>query len=178
MSNKLLLKGFRRFVNQVERKDGYRRSDAFAVGAVIFDNKGIVSNVFYPVINIHSNYSTAAVLAESIGHTSGTRSYRLEMKDIERVLWRFDCFEIDKDDGQCFQLPDYDKEIFENIEAILSIRNMCFPLPKNSFPVLSFIDIGEYDSGPETIVDGHFRKKVASQLSKERRESASIHYIQ
>lgn len=54
-------------------------------------------DTWFPAPNREENFGTAAVLANLVGHRSGSGSYRLDVADLERALTMFAPF---ADDGK------------------------------------------------------------------------------
>jgi 2,3,4,5-tetrahydropyridine-2,6-dicarboxylate N-succinyltransferase len=68
---------FSAHVAAVEARDGYVRPAAFAVGIATIAPSGKVLDTSYPVVNCGENFGSAAVLADLVGHTSGTGTYQM-----------------------------------------------------------------------------------------------------
>lgn len=103
---------FNRFVQDVEARPAYQRPAAFAIGIASFSlaagNTGNTGNTartvtedakvldtWFPVVNLGENFGTAAVLADLTGHSSGSKSYRLSLQQLEQALERFEPFRND-----------------------------------------------------------------------------------
>jgi 2,3,4,5-tetrahydropyridine-2,6-dicarboxylate N-succinyltransferase len=113
---------FAKFVQDVEARPGYQRPAAFAVGIATYAIHDLkrsaevvpgakVLDTWYPVPNLNENFGSAAVLADIVGHTSGSKSYAVKYHDLEAALARFAPFH---NDGKRH----------ENIEAISELAEM------------------------------------------------------
>jgi 2,3,4,5-tetrahydropyridine-2,6-dicarboxylate N-succinyltransferase len=97
---------FNRFVQGVEARPDYRRPAAFAVGLATYGitdptNPGSIAesakvlDTWFPVVNREENYGSAAVLANVTGYASGSKSYRLTLRQLEEALEHFAPFQGD-----------------------------------------------------------------------------------
>jgi 2,3,4,5-tetrahydropyridine-2-carboxylate N-succinyltransferase len=97
---------FAKFVSEIEARSGYTRPQAFGVGLATFQigsleehttigDDATVLDTWYPAPNREENFGTAAVLANLVGHRSGSGSYRLDVADLERALAAFAPFAND-----------------------------------------------------------------------------------
>jgi 2,3,4,5-tetrahydropyridine-2,6-dicarboxylate N-succinyltransferase len=80
---------FKNHIDAVQARPGYANPFAFAVGIATVAPSGKVLDTSYPIINCEENYGSAAVLADVVGHTSGTKTYELSATAIERALGAF-----------------------------------------------------------------------------------------
>ena len=59
---------------------------AYGVGIAHFGAGNKVLDTWYPVPNCEENYRTAGALAQAVGHSGGSASYRLDAEQIQRAL--------------------------------------------------------------------------------------------
>jgi 2,3,4,5-tetrahydropyridine-2,6-dicarboxylate N-succinyltransferase len=83
---------FSAHVAAVEARDGYVRPAAFAIGMATIAPSGKVLDTAYPVVNCGQNFGSAAVLADLVGHTSGTGTYQLTDEMLAAAQDTFACF--------------------------------------------------------------------------------------
>jgi 2,3,4,5-tetrahydropyridine-2,6-dicarboxylate N-succinyltransferase len=86
---------FSAHVAAVESAAGYVRPAAFAVGVATLSPSGKVLDTAYPVVNFGENFGSAAVLANVVGHSAGTATYRLSDAQLVDALGVFAPFEGD-----------------------------------------------------------------------------------
>lgn len=84
---------FKAFVASIEGKSGYQRPQAFGLGLATQSGDGDILEVFYPSPNFESNFGSAAVLAEILGHAGGTASYTPNLEQLHEVLSCFAPFD-------------------------------------------------------------------------------------
>lgn len=144
---------FGNFVKEVEARDGYRRPMAFGIGIAHVNNAGNVIDTFFPFPNYQSNFGTAAVFADVIGHKSGTASYPLvDHEDKEKILQRFWPF---LNDGKRHGNIDAVRDLFAALEGFNKKH-------AGKVIVVSFIDQPEHDPGPQTVSDAYLRLHLLS----------------
>jgi 2,3,4,5-tetrahydropyridine-2,6-dicarboxylate N-succinyltransferase len=83
---------FSAHVAAVEARDGYVRPAAFAIGIATIAPSGKVLDTSYPVVNCGENFGSAAVLADLVGHTSGTGTYQMTDEMLAAAQDTFACF--------------------------------------------------------------------------------------
>lgn len=99
---------FSAHVEAVERRPGYRRPQAFAVGIAAHAITDLarpwtvgegakVLDTWFPVVNRDENFGAAAVLADIVGWTGGSRSVALTLEQVDAALA---CFAPFLDDGK------------------------------------------------------------------------------
>jgi len=97
---------FAKRVSEIEGREGYRRPAAYAVGLATFAlgdlsapsviaEKAAVLDTWFPAPNCDENFGTAAILSQVVGHTHGTKSYRLSLAQIDETSQAFAAFEGD-----------------------------------------------------------------------------------
>lgn len=86
---------FKEHVAAVEARDGYVQTAGFGVGIATVAPSGKVLDTAFPVVNFGENFGAAAVLADVVGHTSGTASYPLDADKVQAALDAFAAFEGD-----------------------------------------------------------------------------------
>jgi len=87
---------FAALVESIERRPGYRRPAAFAVGLASYGVADVanpaagpnekVLDVYYPVVNLQEHYGSAALLAELTGYLEGSATYPLERSQLQQAL--------------------------------------------------------------------------------------------
>jgi 2,3,4,5-tetrahydropyridine-2-carboxylate N-succinyltransferase len=160
----MTIEAFQEHVRAVEARGGYSRPAAFALGLATFSiadpGKPIevgsgarILDTWFPVVNCAENYGSAAVLADVVGHHSGSKSYYLDLDEIERVLKAFAPF-------------DGDGKRHANIEAARGLRDWlrrsqasaAMPLPREV--VVTFI--GDLAHKPVDAHDAYLRLHLLS----------------
>jgi len=97
---------FTKRVAEIEAGEGYRRPAAFGLGLATFAiadldhpdriaDDAAVLDTWYPAPNCDESFGTAAILAQLVGHRSGSASYRLTAGQLEEALAAFKPFEGD-----------------------------------------------------------------------------------
>ena len=86
---------FRALVAAVEGTPGYQRPAAFGVGIATIAPSGKVLDTAFPVVNVGENFGAAAVIAQLVGHSSGTACHVLDAAALERGLAAFAPFDGD-----------------------------------------------------------------------------------
>jgi len=97
---------FGRRVSEIEGREGYTRPAAYGVGLATFalgdlsnpaflNDEAAVLDTWFPSPNCGENFGTAAILADLVGHSHGSRSYRLSVAQLDRALVAFAPFEGD-----------------------------------------------------------------------------------
>lgn len=86
---------FQSHVAEIEGRPGYVRSAAFAVGFATVAPSGKVLDTAFPVVNLAENFGAGAVLADVVGHRSGTASFELNRDQLDRAIAAFAAFEGD-----------------------------------------------------------------------------------
>ncbi len=77
---------FEAHVREAESAAGYVRPAGFGIGVATIAPSGKVLDVSFGAINFGANFGSAAVVAEALGHTSGTATYRLSPDAATRAL--------------------------------------------------------------------------------------------
>ena len=133
---------FQSLVREIEGRSGYVRPAAFAVGYATIAPSGKVLDTAFPVVNLAENYGSAAVVADVVGHLSGTEVHALSAVQLDRVIASFREFEGDG-------------KPHPNIDAVKSIRAALEvpPLPGGKRqPVVVFIDaLTDAPTGPSDV---------------------------
>ncbi len=146
---------FSAYVNLIEGQKAYRRPYAFGVGIAHLSEDGTVLDTFYPYPNFQSNFDSAAIIADNVGHMCGNSTYTLGSTEISEILR---CFYPFLNDGQ----------YYGNIDALLNFRNAIDIININEDSkskvdvVVSFIDFPEFDTGPKTTSDAYLRLHLLS----------------
>jgi 2,3,4,5-tetrahydropyridine-2,6-dicarboxylate N-succinyltransferase len=97
---------FSKLVAEIEAAPGYRRPAAFGLGLATFALTDLAHpaqigagaatlDTWYPAPNCDENFGTAAILAKIVGHVNGSKSYRLELSQLEEALSAFAPFAQD-----------------------------------------------------------------------------------
>lgn len=139
---------FATFVAEVESQSGYRRPLALGVGVARTSEDGILLDTFFPMPNYNQNFGAAAVLANVLGHKSGTATYALTIEDHAAML---DCFFPFLNDGKHHS----------NIAALKIIDDI-WSCSDNTEMVVSFVDQPEFDRGPQSVSDAYLRLHLLS----------------
>lgn len=80
---------FSSYIAKVEKKSGYTRPTAFALG-VKRSRKETTLDVTYPVINFEESYGTAAIIADALGVTGNTNQFlEIEKDTLENIYNKF-----------------------------------------------------------------------------------------
>ena len=141
---------FAAFVAEIEARAFYRRPLAFGVGIAHVSATGNILDTFFPFPNYETNYGTAAVLADAVGHLAGTCSFDLSRDGLHQIM-------------SCFAPFEGDGKTHGNIEALRDLA-LAAKYAGNSQRrlVVSFIDDAEHDSGPQTVSDAYLRLHLLS----------------
>lgn len=97
---------FTKLVGDIEAGEGYKRPQAYGLGLATFALHDLakpsevgpeapVLDTWYPAPNCDENFGTAAILAKVVGHTAGSRSYRVSAAQLREALSAFAPFEQD-----------------------------------------------------------------------------------
>lgn len=97
---------FTKLVAEIEAGAGYRRPAAFGLGLATFALGDLTRpsevqagkaalDTWYPAPNCDENFGSAAILAKVVGHTAGSKSYRVSEAQLEEALSAFKPFEND-----------------------------------------------------------------------------------
>ncbi len=97
---------FKSHVASIESIDGYQAPVAFAVGVAHYGISNLqepntytqddkILDTFYPIVNFEENTGTAAIIANHVGHKSGTHSYVISQSQLSTILADFKPFEGD-----------------------------------------------------------------------------------
>ena len=78
-----------------QSRAGWQAPGAWAIGLARFagfpDENGVVSadaavlDAWFPTVNCGQNNGAAAIVAEAVGHTAGSASYRLDASALEKI---------------------------------------------------------------------------------------------
>lgn len=144
---------FGEFVKSFGDRQGYHKPMAFGVGIAHVNSKGEMLDAFFPFPNYMSNVGSAAVMADVVGHLSGTRSYRVEPHKLLEMVEYFQPFEGDG-------------KRHDNIAALKAVLNTVQGCMEKQgairVGVVSFIDQPYNDPGPQTVVDAYLRLHLLS----------------
>ncbi len=81
----------------VEARPDYRRPAAWGVGLAAYGASGTALDTYFPLVNLQENYGSAAVIADAVGHRTGTATYPLERQQLD---WILEDFAPLRNDGQ------------------------------------------------------------------------------
>lgn len=144
---------FSNFVEEVEGRDGYRRPFAFGVGIAHTNAAGNIIDTFFQFPNLESNYGSAAVFADTVGHLAGTATYSLNPDLGRTLLQRFAPF---LNDGKRHFNIEAVHNLFTALDGFTSKHH------EGKLVVVSFIDQPGYDLGPQTVSDAYLRLHLLS----------------
>jgi 2,3,4,5-tetrahydropyridine-2,6-dicarboxylate N-succinyltransferase len=139
------LAAFKQTVENIESKAGYTRPQAFGIGIATVDATGRILSTHFPAPNFQSNFGSAAVMAEVLGYTNGTQSFRVSVEQLDEMLSYFTPFE---NDGK--QHP--------NIEVMKRMKNLVSEINKK-VAIATFIAA---ESHPQEIPDAYLRLHLLS----------------
>jgi 2,3,4,5-tetrahydropyridine-2,6-dicarboxylate N-succinyltransferase len=141
---------FSAHVAAAEARNGYVRPAAFAVGIATIAPSGKVLDTAYPVVNYGENFGSAAVLADLVGHTSGTATYQLTDEMLAAAQDTFACF---TGDGKSHP----------NIDVLGMARSaLGAPSPHGGSRYVGVAFIGELDDKPVDASDVYLRLHLLS----------------
>ena len=141
---------FQSHVAEIEARSGYVRSAGFAVGFATVAPSGKVLDTAFPVVNLAENFGAGAVLADVVGHRSGTASYELSRDQLDRAIAAFAAF-------------DGDGKSHPNVDALKAARAALGAAPLHGGerrPVVVFI--GALDDPPTGPSDVYLRLHLLS----------------
>lgn len=121
---------FRKYVEGVHMRRGFKLPKAFAIGAVRYDEGGHLVDAVFPKVNASENFGSAAAFADVTHHRSG---------NAVRTLDFWECRELEG----LFQPYLHDLESHPNIAAFVEVQRLMCP-PHYMKPVVVFI--GELDT--------------------------------
>lgn len=141
---------FKSHIDAVQARPGYANPFAFAVGIATVAPSGRVLDTLYPVVNCEENFGSAAVIAEVVGHLSGTHTYELDAAGIERAL---DAFAWTEGDGKAHA----------NVEVLKTIRIlMKGPAPLGGSRRIVAAFVGSATDAPIDAADVYLRLHLLS----------------
>ncbi len=144
---------FGTFVKNFGDQQGYRKPLAFGVGIAHVNKVGDVIDAFFPFPNYMSNFGSAAVMADVVGHVSGTASYKVEPHQLAKMIGYFLPFE---GDGKRHDNIDAIKAVLNTVQGCMEKHGAI------RVAVVSFIDQPEKDAGPQTVADAYLRLHLLS----------------
>jgi 2,3,4,5-tetrahydropyridine-2,6-dicarboxylate N-succinyltransferase len=107
---------FKQHIDAVQARPGYANPFAFAVGIATVAPSGKVLDTSYPVVNCGENFGSAAVLANVVGHVSGTKTYELDATAIARAL-------------AAFAWTEGDGKVHDNLNVLKAVRALIDAAP-------------------------------------------------
>ena len=135
------------WLERFENQPDYRKPLAFGIGMATVSGAGEILDTFFPLPNYQQNFGIAAVMAEVVGHKSGTASYELEVRKLSDML---DYFHPFNRDGKVHKNIDTIKAVLSTVVGSLKVATV------------SFIDQPEHDPGPQTVSDAYLRLHLLS----------------
>lgn len=90
---------FRDEVDGFRSTEEYQDPAAFAVGVATISGRNgesLALDTYFPVVNVDENHRTAAVLAEVVGHRSGSATYAVSAEQLATAVGRFGPFESER----------------------------------------------------------------------------------
>lgn len=141
---------FKTIIEDIEKKQDYQRPLAFGLGIATIDAKDNLLDTYFPVPNYQTNFGSAAVIANVIGYTNGTHSYRVSKSQLTEMLSYFTPFE---NDGK----------YHANIDALKNLLLMFDTFESNHKTIVAtFIAPIEIDAGPQEVPDAYLRLHLLS----------------
>jgi 2,3,4,5-tetrahydropyridine-2-carboxylate N-succinyltransferase len=141
---------FQKIIETIEKNKNYQRPQAFGVGIATIDSKGNLLDSYFPVPNSQSNFATAAIIAKVVNYESGTKSFKIDLAQINEILSYFKPFENDN-------------KSHPNIESLKQLKKLIqVETLKNKILVATFIAPSENDPGPQDISDAYLRLHLLS----------------
>lgn len=141
---------FKNFIDAVQARHGYANPFAFAVGIATVAPSGRVLDTLYPVVNCGENFGSAAVLADVVGHLSGTHTYEIGETGIERAL-------------ASFAWTDGDGKVHDNVEVLKTVRTLTrSPAPLGGTRRMVVAFIGDPTDAPIDAPDVYLRLHLLS----------------
>lgn len=140
-----------RVMQEIESQDGYVAPAAFGVGIATCQH-GELLDVRFPVVNLEENTGTAALIADALGHMSGTATYEIQghhMASVLRILAPF------KGDGE----PHPNMEVLERFQKVV-LRDAMFDREYKFVAVF----INDLEDKPVDAADVYFRLHLLSHL--------------
>lgn len=140
---------FNNFVRQVEQDQAYQQPLAFGVGVATVDSDNNLLDTFFEFPNYNANFGSCAVLANILGHKSGTNSYRISAQQISDAL-------------ECLKPFDADSKIHSNIIALRNVLAILQSPQCQKVAVAAFIAADDIDNGPKEVPDAYLRLHLLS----------------
>lgn len=144
---------FTEFMKEFESSTEYRKPLAFGIGIATVSKAGELLDTFFPFPNYRNNFGSAAVMAEVVGHVSGTANYRLEVGQLADMLDYFRPFE---GDGKVHGNIDTIKAVLNTVQGCMEKHGAI------RVPVVSFVAEPEDDHGPQGVPDAYLRLHLLS----------------
>jgi len=141
------------WLEQFQNQPEYRKPLAFGIGIATVSRSGNLLDTFFPCPNYQTNMGAAAVMADVVGHLSGTASYQIQVGQLADMLDYFRPFERDgKKHG--------------NIDAIKAVLNTVQGCTEKHgairVPIVTFIAESNDDLGPQGVPDAYLRLHLLS----------------
>ncbi len=144
---------FKQHIDTVQARDGYANAFAFGVGTAVMAPSGKILDTSYPVVNREENYGSAAVLADVVGHLSGTATYVLDAAGLDGAI-------------ACFGWTEGDGKAHHNVEALKTARAaLDAPAPLGGVRRIVVSFIGSPDDAPVNAYDVYLRLHLLSHRS-------------
>ncbi|MCO5319766.1 MAG: tetrahydrodipicolinate N-succinyltransferase N-terminal domain-containing protein [Microthrixaceae bacterium] len=141
-------------VGRLRERQGYTEPTAFGIGlATVADSDQTVLDTWFGAVNMGANMGAAAIVADVVGHDSGSRSYFLAPEDLNEILGR--CAPMLDDAGEHPNL-----DVLRTLAADGTAARGGAALPTHKRPVVTFI--GSLDDAPEDIHDAYLRLHLLS----------------
>jgi len=144
------------WLERFENQPDYRKPLAFGIGMATVSGAGEILDTFFPLPNYQQNFGIAAVMAEVVGHKSGTASYELEVRKLSDML---DYFHPFNRDGKVHKNIDTIKAVLSTVVGSLKVATV------------SFIDQPEHDPGPQTVSDAYLHLWEVAERGLDQRRS-------
>lgn len=141
------------WLEQFQSQPAYRKPLAFGIGIATVSRSGNLLDTFFPLPNYRNNFGSAAVMAEVVGHLSGTASYQIQVGQLADMLDYFRPFE---GDGIVHSNIDTIKAVLNTVQGCMEKHGAI------RVPVVSFVAEPEDDQGPQGVPDTYLRLHLLS----------------
>ncbi len=141
------------WLEQFQNQPAYRKPLAFGIGIATVSRSGNLLDTFFPLPNYQTNYGAAAVMADVVGHLSGTASYQIQVGQLADMLDYLRPFE---GDGKKHDNIDAIKAVLNTVQGCMEKHGAI------RVPVVSFIAEPNDDLGPQGVPDAYLRLHLLS----------------
>ncbi len=128
---------------------GYQSPAAYGIGIGTVGPSGAILDVWYPHVNVGQHSYTAAVAANVLGYTAGTRTYELSPSDLDAMITEIQAAEE-------VDVP------HPNLTSWRALRQIVLAAAHGGERQLVAAFIGSLDDAPVDPVDGYLRLHMLS----------------